>query len=554
MNPRKLSSTTLFPFVLLFACSLYSCNSGNSNSSLSEIFNSDFVDAEAFKTSIQSSLKSINVNDSTFQKQLLKDSDGVINTSYAYRLSDYQPLWFDKSGIKQDASALLDQLRLLQEDGLDTNKYQISILASQIGLLKGQKSCPLDTVMALDKTLTKTWLIAAKDLLLGTIEIKKGDSLWFAGNDTSFNGARILADALKSNSPLPSLDTFRTNANVYFQMKKALKQWQSLKNDTAYLAMKRNVSALDDGSLTDLLKKELVDIQIPVANDSAGSTKGWIATYQYYHQLKNTGKLDSATRISLKKMPDAYIATIKMNMDRIRALPRDIKTEHLWVTIPLMEVEYVKNEQVLFHSKVVVGKPTRQTPSLWANLTNVVFNPPWGVPPTILKNDVGPGVGRSGSAYLGKKGLRAFDSKGKDVTDQVNASNYKRYNYRQPPGAGNSLGEVKFNLPNRWDIYLHDTPHRENFANTYRALSSGCVRVQNPKALAEILLDSDKFTADKIDTIIATRKTKFEKIERKLPVYIIYATIAPDSTGSQLRYLNDIYRRDERMLKYYPGS
>jgi murein L,D-transpeptidase YcbB/YkuD len=184
-------------------------------------------------------------------------------------------------------------------------------------------------------------------------------------------------------------------------------------------------------------------------------------------------------------------------------------------------------------------------------MANVVFNPPWGVPPTILKNDIGPGVGRSGSAYLARKGLRAFDSKGRDVTGSVNGSNYKRFSYRQPPGAHNSLGEVKFNLPNRWDIYLHDTPHRENFTNRLRALSSGCVRVQNPKVLAEAILEDRNFTPEKIDSIIETRRTRFEQLKRNLPVYIVYVTVATDSTGNLLRYLNDVYGRDEKLKKIY---
>src|SRR5690606_28359324 len=124
-----------------------------------------------------------------------------------------------------------------------------------------------------------------------------------------------------------------------------------------------------------------------------------------------------------------------------------------------------------------------------------------------------PGIAKRGNAYLARKGLKAYDNKGKLVTNAsvITASNMNRYHFRQDPGPGNALGRVKFNMPNRWDIYLHDTPHRSDFKNTNRALSSGCVRVQNPLELAEMILTQmdhqAKYTPERIDSIVSTRKT-----------------------------------------------
>ncbi|WP_190277227.1 L,D-transpeptidase scaffold domain-containing protein [Taibaiella lutea] len=528
-----------------------SCNQGKDSNPVNSIFSSDYVDVESFKEAIQKDLPPCNTDDSTFNRQLMKDNNGLLNTAYAYKLNEYKPIWMDASGLKPSVTLLISQLKTLQEDGLDTGKYGIAGLEAGLQQFQDQKEHPFDSLVAFDKDLTNSWLLATKDLLLGSIDIKKGDSLWFARNDSSFYGAALLITSLKADNTLPSLDTFRPDSKIYDQMKKALINWQDLKNDSDYVNAKQHIATLkNDSVLMQVLNKELQGVAVS-EDDTVKTLKRWISTYQYYHQLKNTGTLDSNTIASLQQMPDDYIRHLRLNMDRIRALPRNLKGEQVWVTIPLMEVDYIKDDAVQFHSRVVVGKVSRQTPTIWANMTNIVFNPPWGVPPTILKNDVGPGVGKSGGAYLAKKGLRAFDSKGKDVTSNVNISNYKRYTYRQPPGADNSLGEVKFNLPNAWDIYLHDTPHRENFGNRYRALSSGCVRVQNPKQLAEIILNNEKFTADKIDTIISTRKTKTERLGRRLPVYIIYATVAEDSVGNQLRYLNDVYKRDESMRKFY---
>lgn len=551
-NPSRYRAMYRILAFTLITSFFFACNSnhepGKSNG-INSIFSSDFVDATEFKSALSKNLEPVDIKDSAFKHKLLTDQE--FNVRYAYQLADYQPLWFDEAGVKKGTTELTKQLNDLWDEGLEPGNYHVGYIQQALTQLKNGKDFPLDSIVQWDRTFTQAWLHAAKDLLMGSKEIHQGDSLWFAKNDTEFNGAAYLVKSLKNGAEFPSFDTFRPDIAEYAKMKTAVAQWSTLKNDTQYLLLKKNIRlGQTDSVLQMVIEKELHGVQL-VENDSTKGIQNWISTYQYYHQLKITGKHDSATYAALQLTPDDYIHSLQMNMDRLRALPSKTGAEHVWVNIPLMEVNYYRENEVKFHSRVVVGKKSRQTPSLWAPMANVVFNPPWGVPPTILKNDIGPGVGRSGAAYLSRKGLRAFDSKGRDVTGSVNGSNYKRFSYRQPPGAHNSLGEVKFNLPNKWDIYLHDTPHRENFTNRMRALSSGCVRVQNPKILAEAILEDRNYTPEKIDSIIETRRTKFEQLKRNLPVYIVYVTVATDSTGNQLRYLNDIYGRDEKLKKIY---
>jgi len=240
-------------------------------------------------------------------------------------------------------------------------------------------------------------------------------------------------------------------------------------------------------------------------------------------------------------------------MERLRWLPNKFEDQYVIVNIPLMELFYRKAGDDAFHMRVVVGKPARQTPVLNANMANVVFSPNWSVPPTILKNDVLPGLTRRGGGYLARKGLSAFDRHGHKVNaGAINSKNYKNYTYKQPPGARNALGEVKFNLPNRWDIYLHDTPHRGDFVKRYRAKSSGCVRVEKPRQFAEFILkdiEGRNFDSSIIDSIIHTRKTRFEILKNKIPVHIVYLTAFEDSTGQHLHFIPDIYGRDARLIQ-----
>lgn len=540
------STIHLLTLATITTCLLYSCSSEKGkkkDSFINEIFSSDFVDMEEFKTAIAPTLPPIHPQDSAFNVSLLQDID--LNVSYAYHLNNMEPIWFDANGIKESAGALTAKLDELWNEGLNPGTYRIGYIQQVLTNIKNDKEgrFPVDSIVQWDKAFTKAWLYAAKDLLLGSAPIQEKDSLWFAKNDTSFNGAAYLVNNIKDHEAFPALDSFRPAIEAYRQMKEAIAHWTKLKSDTGYLTLKKQLDATANDSILRLIIAKETGEQ----SNTEDTITNVIATYQYYNQLRATGKMDSATLARMSVQPDMYISSLRMNMERLRALPRDLGNEYVWVNIPLMEVSYRKDNAEQFHGRVVIGKKSRQTPTLWAQMANIVFNPPWGVPPTILKKDVGPGVSRSGAAYLSRKGLRAFDAKGRDMTAMVNGANYKRFSYRQPPGARNALGELKFNMPNKWDIYLHDTPHRENFSNRMRALSSGCVRVQNPKMLAEAILQDRNFTLEKMDTIIGTRKTKFEQIKRRLPVYIIYLSIAPDSTGNKLRYLEDIYGRDAAM-------
>jgi murein L,D-transpeptidase YcbB/YkuD len=269
--------------------------------------------------------------------------------------------------------------------------------------------------------------------------------------------------------------------------------------------------------------------------------------FQYLNHCKVTGKMDSTTLNLLNKNIEEKLQSLALNMDRLRWMKHDFPQPYIWVDVPKMELNYVEKDSVQFNMRVVVGRPGRPTTTLDAALENIVLSPPWTVPPTIMKEEVVPGIARRGGSYLLKRGLKAYDRRGRIVNATlINDKNYKRYTIGQAPGYRSSLGEVKFNLPNPWSIYLHDTPHREDFVKFYRAYSSGCIRVQKPKQFAEFLLrDTLEYSYAKIDSICKTRKTVFIPVNRNIAVHIVYLTNALDSTG-KVMYLRDIYKWDKK--------
>ena len=472
-----------------------------------------------------------------------------------YQEAGYAPIWLKASFATNDAAGkLMDELADVRWDGLDTERFHIAALRMLKLKLDTTKVNSLDDAIRFDTSLTRCYLAAARDLLVGTVNPKKADSLWFHVNDTLWNAPQLLANA---KSSYPSLDLFRSKVPTYLLLREEYKRFTSLLADSNF---NQSLENLDQGlhpdsamisNIDSLIKAEMPWV-VTVPHDSLSQQKQLVFAYQAYKGIQLTGKLDSNTLAHLATPVDSFLYKIRANMERVRWMQQQFGDLYLVVDVPLMELFLRKDGANAMHMRVVVGKPERQTPSLFATMSNVVINPDWGVPPTILKKDVIPGIQKSGKSYLTKKGLKIYDKKGKVVSySSINARNLKNYDYKQAPGDDNSLGYVKFNLPNPWDIYLHDTPHRDDFGKRFRALSSGCIRLQYPQEMAVYILsdlEKKKYTLGKLDTIIGTHKTKWEVLKTKIPVHIAYLTAFEDTTGKHIRFARDVYHRDDKLI------
>lgn len=545
----------LVPFAILcsFLFGLASCDPGkNKQQSPADApgsFSSETFDAEDFAEQMAVALPAVDTTDSLIRSQKIPTLNTALRNSYQDHA--YLPFWIDDKGNTAAAEALLTDLDALRWDGLDTDRYQVSDLRNRLLHLK---KSDIPSLIAFDTSCTKAYLQASRELLFGVLIPRRADSLWFHSNDSSWNAPQLLTKMLGKEQKYPSLDSFRSRIPTYGLLLKEHRRLAALAADTQLTTAKQNIRSLTvpDSVLDYVIHTEVPALQ-PDPNDSLDEKTRLLKAYQDHYGVKPTGKLDSNTLRLLQRSPDTLARLVRANLERLRWLPQQMEQEYVLVNIPMMELFYKENGEDAFRMRVVVGRSSRQTPVLNANMANVVFNPPWGVPPTILKKDVLPGLMKRGGSYLARKGLRAYDSKGRQVDASViNASNYRRYAYRQPPGARNALGEIKFNMPNKWDIYLHDTPHREDFPRRDRALSSGCVRVQKPKEFAEFILSKQEgrteFDQLLIDSLIQTRKTKFENLQEKIPVHLVYLTAFDSDDRDGVRYLGDIYKRDRKLL------
>ena len=277
-----------------------------------------------------------------------------------------------------------------------------------------------------------------------------------------------------------------------------------------------------------------------------------VKRFQAAHGLQSDGVLGAQTLEALNASPAQRVAQIRANLERLRWVASDLQGDRLLVDIVGYHADLVLDGQPVWASRVIVGKPRRRTPSLLDSVTHLVLNPKWVVPPTILREDVIPGVARNPS-YLANRRMRVVDRSGHAVdpaTIDWSGARQSGFPYRieQQSGADGSLGRIKFSLSNPYVIYLHDTNARSLFKRAERALSSGCVRVEKPAELAVLLLaDQQRWSAQALQAALDSGRTRSVDVGRDVKVLLHYATAALDEAGKVL-LRNDIYGYDAAIV------
>ena len=239
-------------------------------------------------------------------------------------------------------------------------------------------------------------------------------------------------------------------------------------------------------------------------------------------------------------------AKIRLAMERLRWLPRNFGQRYVLANQAAFELYLVESGRQIWQTKVIVGKPDHQTTEFIDQMETVVFNPYWGVPQSIIINEMLPHL-RQDPSYLDRQGFEVTDLSGNHISSSsVNwwqFSDKVPLNVRQPPGSDNALGRIKFLFPNKHSIYMHDTPSKPLFSKPSRAYSHGCVRVQNPQRFAELLLG---WSSEEVASAIDSGQNHDVNLAQKVPVYLTYFTAWPDAEGN-VKFYDDVYGRDQLM-------
>lgn len=276
-----------------------------------------------------------------------------------------------------------------------------------------------------------------------------------------------------------------------------------------------------------------------------------VKAYQARSGLEPDGVVGRAT-IAMLNVPLAQrIDQIRANMERLRWQADDLGQRYVYVNIPAYQLVAVSNGQVDLNMRVVVGRPKRSTPSFADAIRIVEFNPDWHVPPTIAREDVLPGLIENPNWALEKKNVRIYQA-GVEVdphTVDWTTADIRDYRLRAEPGPRNPLGTVKFLFPNRFDVYLHDTNERDLFEKDVRAISSGCVRIEDPAAFANWLLGPDRpdWSDERRTKILDSRRQTRLNMNAPVPVYLAYITAWQGDDGRPV-FRDDIYGQDAVLI------
>lgn len=305
----------------------------------------------------------------------------------------------------------------------------------------------------------------------------------------------------------------------------------------AVATLRRRLAAEDD-ALTDT-RKQSWDSELTAA----------VKRFQFRMGLKQTGVVAGATLKALDVPATVRFRQLASSAQRLAGVDFPFGDRYIVVNIPSTAVDAVENDRVVRRYAAIVGDPEHHSPEVQAKIVAVNINPTWTVPTSIIKNEIAPKMLKD-PGYLTRSRIRVLNNKGEEIDPRsINWSSERAVNYtlRQDSGAGNSLGSIRIAMPNPHSVYMHDTPSRNLFANDYRFLSHGCVRVQGVVDLAAWLLDGasgPQLSKEEINARIASGTREEVKLSRSVPVVWVYMTGWASADGT-VHFRDDVYHLDE---------
>ncbi len=487
-------------------------------------------------------------------------STDILQAFYADR--NFQPAWNDGPKITQFLAAADSA----GEDGLDADDYFVDTLRA---LRERQRSDDAPMLAAdLDILLTESLIRYGYHQRFGKVNP--------ARVDTNINFRRELLSGqspaatvqtlIDAPSAVQQLEEWIPRGPVYLGLKKELAEYRAIAAAGGWPIVPAGPTLHPDDSderVTDLRKRLIVTGDLPSDADmesplfDAGLEQAVIA-FQNRHELGADGIVGAQTIMAMNVPAETRVDQLRLSLERIRWISEEVTEKFVVVNIAGFRVFLIEDGEISWVARAQVGKTYRQTPVFRGDIRYLEINPTWTVPPTILRNDILPKL-KQDPNYLVEKNISVIDRDGKKVDPHsIDWNQYSRgvpYTLRQEPGPGNALGRIKFIFPNEHFVFLHDTPSRSLFERTDRTFSSGCIRVDQPLVLAEKLLDDpEKWNQASLEAVIDGRKTQRIFLEDTVPVVIIYLTAMLEPVSDDVRFMKDVYDRDQPLLDALNGE
>lgn len=464
---------------------------------------------------------------------------------------------------QDDQNGIVEAIRNIRLDGLNPADYHLAAIERLLADRKDTTSPSLEA--DLDILLSDATAGMMDHVRYGRVRPVTLDPTW---NVDSREGAPPLEATLEriaaDGSAGKVIESRKPTHFIYVGLKRALAELRAVADKGGWPIVPRGRA----------IRPGVADPRIPAIRArlaATGELKGGasastaydpglrkaVELFQERHRLDPNGLIDKDVIDAMNVSAAARADQVRVNMERARWVLPGLSDEFLLVNLPAFKAYLIRAGRNSWEARTQVGDEGKQTPSFRSTMRTIVLNPDWTVPPMIIHDEVFKGM-QGGKNYLAKKGLVVTDKNGKEVDpgsvdwSQADAEGFP-YTIKQPPGDDNALGKVKFLFPNPYSIYLHDTPSKASFEAENRTFSHGCIRLEHPLELAQILLSGqDSWSDSKIQEAIATGETQNVALEHPISVVIVYWTVSVGATG-EIRYMKDIYSLDPPVLAALNG-
>lgn len=480
-------------------------------------------------------------------------------------------VWLDSTG-RPNASAR-DALQMLTDapaDGLVAQDYQARELALQAAALGRASEATAASALDFERALDAAVQRFLNDLHRGRVDPRSLGFRIEQRDSTTVDVAALLHPAPQEGRLSQAAAALRPRLGQYGRLREALGHYRTLAADPSLgllpaIAPSKALKAGDAYAGTVALHRRLValgdlpaEAQPPDRYDAA--LADGVRRFQERHGLNADGALGSATLAALNVPLTQRILQLELALKRLRWLPELGSQPVIGINIPMFRLwawDPAAPAAPVVDMKVVVGRALdTRTPVLSENMRYIIFRPYWNVPPSITRNEIVPALARD-PGYLQRHDMEIVRGSGDDAqpaklssTENLGLLRQGVLRVRQRPGPKNSLGLVKFIFPNDDNVYLHDTPATQLFGRTRRDFSHGCVRVERPVALAQwVLRDQPEWTPERIDAAMAGPSSQRVNLTRPLPVILFYMTAMVTSSDHALRFAQDIYGHDARLVR-----
>jgi murein L,D-transpeptidase YcbB/YkuD len=492
---------------------------------------------------------------------LATDQDSELQAFYSLR--EQRPAWQDGQAV----AALATALHTLDADGLVPRDYRPDALIEAYRL--AYMAANPEERARFDLEASRTLLTALRHLQRGKVNPAAIDPEWELPQAAPQLDLAAVSRAVDEQQFESAFAAARPAHALYAQLRAGLARYRTLEQQGGWPMLPAQATSLRPGDRHDdvpLLRQRLALIEeLPTpALDGCGDPGAAAATpdprcydeilaaavrrFQHRHLLTADGVVAAKTRAALNVPVAERIDQIRVNLERARWLLHDLPESFVLVDIAGYQLSYFRPDGEIWRARIVDGRPTRQTPILRSAITYLTFNPTWTIPPTILREDVLPKV-RKDPGYLARENITVLSPSGTRLDPLgIDWSHPGNLILRQDSGPHNSLGRVAIRFANRHQVYLHDTPAQALFSLDQRAISSGCMRVENALEFAHLLLDDEiQWNRAAIAEAIAEGRTRDVHLAQPVPLILSYWTVHADADGT-LTFRPDIYQRDPVLL------